>query len=493
MVPLLVAIAPAPAKSIVPARVRSGRRAFALGLACGSTYFAGTLYWITGVMRVYGDLNAVVAGLVNLALVAYLAIYPALFTLVVWQFGRRLGSRALLLAPVVWIATEYGRGWLLGGFPWVLLGYSQATVLPVVQVASLVGIYGLSGLVAGVNGTVAFAVFANWRERLVSCGVALAIVGLVAAWGSWRLAEGSLARSGVPLRVGLIQGNIAQGEKWDRDRALRNFQTHLDLSRTAAERGAQLIIWPESATPFYFEEDPVSGARIRQLAVETRTYILFGSDEVERGTPPRYYNSAFLVGPDGSTLARYRKIHLVPFGEFVPLKSLLFFASRLVEAVSDFSPGDEPVVLPVGVHRASTAICYEVVYPDLIRRFVGAGSHLLTTITNDAWYGHSSAPFQHFEQASVRAIEQGRYLARAANTGISGIVDPYGRVTLRSELFERIALVGEVRVLEGRTLYSRIGDLIAWLALGWTMLLAIAIWRADVNGGRLSRTFQRSR
>ena len=277
---------------------------------------------------------------------------------------------------------------------------------------------------------------------------------------------------GTPLRVGLIQANIPQDEKWSESRAASIFDTYLSMSREAAARGATFIIWPESATPFFFQEDPVGGDAIRELAAETRAALLFGSDQVEAGRPPRYYNSAFLIDPNGMLLATYRKVHLVPFGEYVPLKSLLPFVAPLVESVSDFSPGDEAVMLPVEGHLASTAICYEVVYPDLIRQSVDTGSELLTTITNDAWYGHSSAPFQHFEQAALRAIEQGRYLVRAANTGISGIVDPYGRVVARSNLFERTALVGEARFLTARTFYGRSGDLVAYASVALTIAIA---------------------
>ena len=166
----------------------------------------------------------------------------------------------------------------------------------------------------------------------------------------------------------------------------------------------------------------------------------------------------------------YRKMHLVPFGEYVPAKKLLFFAAPLVEAVSDFSAGDEAALLPVGGHRLSTAICYEVVYPDLVRRFVAGGSEMLTTITNDAWFGPTSAPYQHFEQASMRAIEEGRYLVRSANTGISGIVDPYGRVLARSGIFEPAVLVGEARFLTTSTFYARHGDILAYASVLATAL-----------------------
>jgi apolipoprotein N-acyltransferase len=202
--------------------------------------------------------------------------------------------------------------------------------------------------------------------------------------------------------------------------------------------------------------------------------ILFGSDQFVRGAsgaPTTFYNSAFLVRPDGTTGGVYRKMHLVPFGEYVPVKNLLFFAAPLVQAVSDFSAGSEAALLPVGTHLVSTAICYEVVYPDLVRQFVSAGSELLTTITNDAWFGATSAPYQHFEQASMRAIEEGRYLVRSANTGISGIVDPYGRVIERTSIFERAAVVGEARFLKTSTLYARTGDLLAYASVVATVAL----------------------
>ena len=177
---------------------------------------------------------------------------------------------------------------------------------------------------------------------------------------------------------------------------------------------------------------------MRRLVRELRVPLLLGSDEIEPGDPPKNYNSAFMLDPAGATAAVYRKIHLVPFGEYVPFQRLLFFVGPLVEAVSAFSPGTRVTMLPVEGHMVSTAICYEVTYPALQREAVRQGSEMLTTITNDAWYGESSAAFQHFEMAAMRAIEQGRYLVRSANTGISGIIDPYGRVLIRTSLFETV-------------------------------------------------------
>jgi apolipoprotein N-acyltransferase len=381
----------------------------------------------------------------------------------------------------VWVATELGRTRLFTGFPWVLLGYSQTDVLPVAQFASIFGVYGVSALVASVSAGVAVWLVApvrRARSAYVPLALALAAVASLALWGSQRIRSGALTAEGDVVRVGLIQGNVSLEEKWDTRRAPQTFRNYLTMSREAIAQGASFIIWPESATPFVFADNLGGAEEVRRLARSANAAVLLGSDQVERGGPDnRWYNSAYLVGPDGNTQAVYQKMHLVPFGEYVPLKPLFFFASRLVEAVSDFSPGTAAVLLPVGSHHASTAICYEVVYPDLVRQFVAGGSQLLTTITNDAWFGPTSAPYQHFAQASMRAIENGRYLVRAANTGISGIVDPYGRVLDRSGLFEPAVIVGDVRFLTATTFYTRTGDLFAYLCTAATLAMLAAGWR----------------
>jgi apolipoprotein N-acyltransferase len=297
----------------------------------------------------------------------------------------------------------------------------------------------------------------------------MAVVLALSVWGSVRIQRAELLASGKPLNLALVQGNVPQNEKWDPARAPIILERYLSMTREAAKRGAALVIWPESATPFFYDEDRGGAEQIRDVVRQTGIRLLFGTDEIERGSQPRLYNSAFMLAPGGETTAVYRKMQLVPFGEYVPLKSLLFFVGSLVEGVADFSPGERMVLLPVDGAMISTAICYEIVYPALVGRAIRDGSALLTTITNDAWYGYSSAPHQHFLQASMRAIEQGRYLARAANTGISGIVDPYGRVLARSELFDTTVLNGEVRLLSGLTIYGRIGDLCAYACLMLTL------------------------
>jgi apolipoprotein N-acyltransferase len=453
-------------------------RAFTLTLISGTVYFAGTIYWTGTVIIAFGDVNPIVAMVGMVLLSAYLAIYPAVAGLVISQLIARMGAAGLFMAPMAWVATEYLRGYLFTGFPWVPLGNSQVTVLPVAQLASVLGVYGLSALVAYINATLAFALVTSGTRRAIAVAAALVMLVAVGGWGVWRVADGSLTRAGTPIRVALIQGNIAQDDKWNPTHARRIFTTYIAMTRDAVRRGAEYVIWPESSTPFTFEDprdDPEGDAALRELAREVRVPILFGSDQVIRREPvtsSQLYNAAFQLDTAGATTAVYRKIKLVPFGEFFPLQRWIAFAAPLVQRFVPFSAGDGPVMLPIGSHRASTAICYEVVFPALARDAVAQGSELLTTVTNDGWYGTSSAPYQHWELASMRAIEQGRYIARAANTGISGIVDPYGRVVTRSGIFEQVGLVGEARFLTGRTVYSLIGDVIAYVAIALTLLAA---------------------
>ena len=453
-------------------------RAALLGVVAGVVYFTGTLYWITGVMVVYGGLAPAAGVGVNAALIAYLSLYPAIFAAVIARLTMAIGVRALLAAPLVWVATELGRGQLFTGFPWVLVGYSQAAVLPVAQLASLLGVYGISALVVLMNASLAVLVLSPSRTRRSAYGpfaLSIVLTSAVVMWGGFRISSQALTSAGDAIRVAMIQGNVALDEKWDARRGPQVFRRYMDRTREAVAQGARFIVWPESATPFMFAENLGAADEVRALARESGATILLGSDQVERGNPNRYYNSAYLVDPRGQTAAVYRKIHLVPFGEYVPLRPVFFFASRLVEAVSDFSPGTAATLLPVQGHMASTAICYEVVYPGLVSTFVRGGSELLTTITNDAWFGPTSAPYQHFAQASMRAIENGRYLVRAANTGISGVVDPYGRVVAHSQLFEETTLVNEVRFLKVQTVYTRTGDVFAYgSALATAALLVLA-------------------
>ncbi len=474
LVPLLVALSGWTGRSGDLPGV-STRRGFTLGLIAGFIHYAGTVYWTGATVSTFGGIPPIVAVLVAGLLALYMAAYVAVFGAITAVLVRRFHVIGMWLAPPAWVAMEYLRGILIGGFPWIPLGNTMVTLLPVAQLASLVGVYGLTLFVALLNTGVALGAISSGRRRTIAIASTLLLLVAVSIWGGMRLSANILTH-GTAIKVGLIQGNIPQVDKWNPARAGMILERYLQLSHQAVEKGAQFLIWPESSTPFNFEDDP-AGEAIRRMVSELRTPLLLGSDEIEPGDEPKFYNAGFMLDSAGATAAVYRKMHLVPFGEFVPFQSLLFFVGPLVEAVSAFSPGTRVTMLPVEGHMVSTAICYEVTYPALARDAVRNGSEMLTTITNDAWYGESSAPYQHFEMAVMRAIEQGRYLVRSANTGISGIVDPYGRVLIRTALFETVAVVGEARFVQARTVYATIGDLAAYLSAAIVALALAAAYR----------------
>ena len=469
LVPLLVAIVRAP----------SAMLAMRHGLVTGVVHFAGVVYWIPRVMSQYGGLPTPLSWGIHALFVLYLALFPAFFAAGQWTLVRRFGVSAVLMAPCVWVTSELGRIYLFTGFPWELLGYSQTPIIPVAQVASVFGVLGLSALVAWVNGAVALVLVdirpRRWRVAATTAVMLIVVISL----GHHRVRSGALTASGDAIRVAAVQGNVAQSDKWDPARRDAILDKYLRLTHQAAEEGAEFVVWPESATPFSFGLDPRAD-RIRELARARSVHVLFGSTDVVGRDEPEYYNAAIVVDPRGESPAVYHKQHLVPWGEYVPMRGWLFFVSPLVENVGGFTAGADATVLPVRGHGVGTAICYEIIYPGLVRELVTSGSQLLTTVTNDAWYGRTSAPHQHFQMATMRAIEGGRYLVRAANTGISGAIDPYGRVLVRTPLFEDAVVIADVRLLDHATIYSRIGDLGAWVCAGLTLVALVMAVRRRV-------------
>lgn len=456
---------------------RGPRHLFLLGASCGFVYFAGMLYWAVGTMATYGGIAGWVAFLVGLLMWAYLAIYVGLFGVLFGFAVRRFGTSGIWLAPACWVASEWVRSTAFAGFPWGTLGASQATVLPIVQLASVTGVHGLSALVSLVSAAAAALTFGRRRSTMAGVIAVGVVLVAVVVGGTMRLAASPLTRTGAVTRVGLVQGNVDLLEKWNPQSRDEILSRYLALSQQAIGAGAALLFWPEASTPFYFDTEGALAEPVRRLAVQSRVPFVIGTDEFQYGTngaADRIFNTAVVVGVDGRTHGTYRKMRLVPFGEFVPLKKLLFFVGPLVQSVSDFTEGTEAVVLDAGGRKVSVAICYESIYPEIDREFVLRGSELLATITNDAWFGRSSAPYQHFEMGAIRAVEEGRYVVRAANTGISGAVDPYGRVLLATPLFQAAAVTVDVRLLDGRTIYGRAGDIVVWIAMALAGAAAIA-------------------
>lgn len=457
---------------VAAARARRGWDAAACGFVSGGIAFGIILWWIDPFLIRWARLSAPEASAVFILLVFYLALYPAIFAWCVRRWTARWGSTAtLILAPAAWTALEMARGRLLTGFPWCLLGYSQHATLPAIQIADLMGVHGVSFMLA-----CASALAASVPLR-ASRGAQLALAGLVIAclgYGVWRL--DSLPRVEADLPVALIQANVAQEDKWEPQERDRIEAAHFEMTRRAAEGGASLIVWSESSVPISITAHPDYAGRLEALARETGADIVVGSVAYEaRGKDPIPFNSAFLVRADRGIVGRYDKLHLVPFGEYVPLKRFLFFLEPLVEEASDFHPGARVTVLAGRGPVLGILICYEAIFPDLARRLVASGASLLITITNDSWYGDTAMPRQHLAQAVLRAVEERRFLLRCAGTGISAIIEPSGRVAARTELDRRTILQGKVAALEGSTLYAAAGD---WFAAACVIVTALAFMLA---------------
>ena len=283
-------------------------------------------------------------------------------------------------------------------------------------------------------------------------------------------------RQGTPLRVALIQGNIPQDIKWEPKFQEETVRTYTDLTSRTWSVHPELIIWPETATPFFFQDSLNFQARILDLAQKMGAPLLFGSPAFDRkGREIHYYNSAFLISPEKKILGRYDKVHLVPFGEYAPLSGILGFTREIIGAMGDFHSGEEVVNLALPQGKFGVLICYEAIFPDLTRRFVDKGAQFLVNITNDAWFGRTAAPYQHISMARLRAIENRVSIARAANTGVSGFIDPAGRLVTSSEIFTKAILSGTIYLRKGSSFYTRFGDLFSYLCLGYTALFLIII------------------
>ncbi len=470
------------------------RRSAWLGVLCGVVHYLGTIYWIAYTLAFYGKLNWGISIVLLLLLVAYLGLYVGAFAgILSWCERRGAGVSCCLLGPVLWVSLEYLRTYLLSGFPWALLGYSQYLNLPVIQMAEVTGVYGISFVIVAVNCTIAGILLSfistypkekgaphpgvfhpgvfhpgvfhpsALRAGLVGCSLLL----LYLAYGFWRLSDYSAPVQQAELfNVAVVQGNIEQDKKWDPAFQEQTMQIYEGLSQQAAQANPQLIVWPESATPFYFQSNEKYQPQILNRAKSWGTWLLFGSPSYQlAGVQPKLYNSAFLISPESKIAGIYHKLHLVPFGEYVPLKSILGFAGKLVAQVGDFSSGTEHTILQIPEAKLGVVICFEVIFPQVVRKFFDRGANVLVNITNDAWFGRSSAPFQHFSMLALRAVENRTYIVRAANTGISGFVDPVGRIMSSTSLFVADYLMDSIGLSRGKTFYADYGDIFSWLCI----------------------------
>ncbi|MEX2207574.1 MAG: apolipoprotein N-acyltransferase [Myxococcota bacterium] len=461
----------------------SPRAAFTWTLFASWFGYTLVIFWLYVVVTVHGG-APVLGGIGAVAVVTgVFAVHAGAAAALSAWLSERVGRAGVLVLPSAWLVMEHLRGFdFLGGFTWACLGYAAHVDLPLLGLASWVGVYGLSFLMA-LCGTLLGV--GRWPSALAVVA-ASHLLGLVALPRDADLVPAAEP----PLRVTLVQGNIPQGEKWDPARAQRNLDVHLELSRAAAANDRpDLILWPESSVPGFVDVQAEYRDPLVAIARETGVPFVVGAIGLTRLPEPRrmlFHNSLFVVTPADGIVDRYDKAVLVPFGEYVPLRSLLGFLSAIaksLEDVADISPGREsrplrgleslgPNALPVGL------ICYEAVYPEVVRHAVRSGGRLLLNLTNDAWYGRSSAPHQFLAITKLRSAETGLPMLRAANTGVSAVIDARGVVLQETPIFEKLALTVEVpRARATPTLYTRLG---AWpLVLSWLVLVGCALraWR----------------
>jgi apolipoprotein N-acyltransferase len=493
LVPLLLAI-----------RGSSWKVAFGQGWLAGLVFFAITLHWVINAMHQYGKMPFVVSFLVMLLLAGYCALFVALFTAVLTVIPDRRGLIRTWTAPALWVALEWARTYLFSGFPWALLGYSQYHHLTVIQISDVTGVYGVSYMLVLANviaarvadAGITRATDAARRAPLpwIAGPLAAALIAGVVVYGQWRLSPHKDSASDHTVRIGLVQPNVDQAQKWDAAYRRDTIDRHKQLTLQVAD-GADLVIWPEAATPFLFEVETTYKEELLTFVRERGIPLLFGSPTVESQTAGqlRLLNSAYLASGDGVVLDRYDKIHLVPFGEYIPLKAILSFLDKLVVGIGDFVPGAGPNVLGAPGGRLGIVICFEVIFPDLVRQFVDQGADYMVTITNDAWFGQSGAPYQHFAMVVFRAVENRVAFARAANTGISGFIDAEGHILRTTEIFVEGTLSGEIRTGGPRTFYTVYGDLFAYFCVILTLFVAAAAWYHSRQEQRKSRRIDAGR
>ncbi len=472
MVPLLLAL-----------RTASFAGGFKLGFITGLVHFVSLVYWAAYTMKIYGHLPLYLCIPLLILLAAYLALYPALFAGLTTFIQRPVWL--LIGVPAFWTASEYLRATLFTGFPWELLGYSQYSNLPFIQIADITGIYGISFWLALINAAVLLASLGfrqqRWQSQPVSRksigGAGLAVLTVSCflwGYGLDRIRTLNQEASRAPHRkISVLQGNIDQNKKWDRKFQKATLEKYNALSLQTSREKPDLIVWPETATPFFIGHNRPLTALLQTGIRQTHADHLIGTPTaIRHNDRTAYRNSALLFDARAGLVDHYEKAHLVPFGEYVPFKEWLPFLGKMVAQVGDFIPGPAGKAIAWQGRHLGVQICYEIIFPELSRAMVQNKTDILINITNDAWFGKTSAPRQHFSMAVFRAIENRRALARAANTGISGFIDPVGRIIRASELNTATTLTQALPLMTATSIYTSAGDIFALGCLVVTLFVA---------------------
>jgi len=467
LIPLFVSIKP-----LTP------KESFYYGFIVGFFHFCTLIYWIVPTIHVYGGLHLVFAVATLILLCLYLALYPAIFAFLLKKIDPKPWILPLF-ASCLWVGLEYIRTYAFTGFSWGALGYSQYKNLSFIQVADFSGIYGVSFLIILVNYLLAaiWISFQNRQNKKPYIPVIYTIILIAGAefYGSQKIAAiDSQIKTTQKTTITVVQGNIKQDLKWSDAFKAKTIEKYIRLSRVSSKK-ADLVIWPETALPFYYGFDKPLSNQVDQCVRSLKTNFLIGSPAFSSDeNKVQFYNRAYMLNQFSIVTGTYDKTHLVPFGEYVPLGNYLTFLGKLTAQAGNFSIGDKTFIpLKFTSHnqkptrnlkvtrKTGVLICFEILFPSIASNFVINGADILTTITNDAWFGHTSAPMQHFSIAVFRAVENRRAIARAANTGISGFIDPKGKILDTTPLFTDHTITRHLPVFKQISFYTRYGDIFA--------------------------------
>lgn len=455
---------------------RSLVRAFFLAYLSGAIFLAGSCYWFVGVMERYGGMTGILAAGVLALFVLVFSLFFGVFGLVEAWVARRSLTMALALSPFLWVSLELARTYLITGFPWNLLGYAvEATGLR--QLASFTAVYGLSFLAVASSALLAWVFLEPWRGWIRTT---LALWFGVLTVVNW-ICTPPAPPPGSHIAY-LVQPNVpldqAAQETWAPWRDPGPLERLVAMTLTTRERegtastAPPLVIWSENPAPFYFNRDPIFRGAVEKMARAAQAYVIVGTVNFAGQDNTRPQNSAVVLDPEGRLLLQYDKIHLVPFGEYVPAWAFPGKVGKITSEVGNFVPGTSYRAARMPRGAIGVFICYEAIFPQLVRRLTPEGAGVLVNISNDAWFGDSSAAYQHLEMARLRAIENGRYLLRATNDGITAVIDPYGRVVEQLPRHRPMVLPGHFNYLARRTFYTTYGDVFAWLCVAVSVMLA---------------------
>jgi apolipoprotein N-acyltransferase len=448
-------------------QAKNRRSAFYGGLLAGAIEFFSLMRWIPDVLGKYGGLSPALAWIAYGLLVGLLACYPAISCALTKHWILRCGRGMLWIFPLVWVLMEYAQTYTpLGGFPWLCMGYIQSNHLPILQIAEFSGIYGISLLLLIANTAIAWLIIKKRnRNRLdyMPLIASVLVIMVCVIFGHIRLGRWQMFKPA--FSAALLQGNISIE---DPPSVLADkFQDgYIRMANKLEPNKPDLLILPESPVSVFYQESHSYRRAVSQLAGSYPLGIVLSNVNYhEKDSKSYYFNSAFFFSQSGTLTGIYDKIHLVPFGEYIPYKKLFFYAETISRDVGGFSHGSEYRILEVGKHPANAIICFEAIFPQLVRRFVNNGSELIINLANDGWYGISDAPYQHLEIARLRAIETRRFLLRATNSGISAIIEPTGQIQSSTRVMSESVCQGRFDFIREKTFYTRYGDVFIFLCV----------------------------